>query len=108
MLGDRIERPRLLSCYIQTPAGLRGHTVLTYSTPSGFYLLDPTISSKPRAVPSIWRDNPEALAGLALDHAKIVQARWVPTDAPQVSLVAQIALSDAHLTAENGTPHATQ
>jgi len=88
MRGDRIERPRLLSCYVNTAAGRFGHTVLTYETSRGFFLLDPTRSARPRLVPRVWKDEPMALATLALDGAKVVRARWVPVENRATSVVA--------------------
>lgn len=80
--GERIDRARLLSCYVDTPGGRRGHTVLTYETPRGLFLLDPARSLQPRAVPREWADDALALAGAALQGAKVVKARWVPTTLP--------------------------
>ena len=87
--GEYIERARLLSCYVDTSVGLRGHTVLTYETPRGLFLLDPGRSPEPRMVPREWADDAVALASMALQGAKIARARWVPTSLPPpVSLVA--------------------
>ncbi|MDB6167370.1 MAG: hypothetical protein JWM88_234 [Verrucomicrobia bacterium] len=88
--GDRIERPRLLSCYAETPRGLRGHTVLTYRTPQGFFLLDPASSSAPQQLPSSWLENPMAVAETALRGFDVRKARWIPVDVPAVSLVADL------------------
>ena len=93
--GERIERARLLSCYVDTPVGRRGHTVLTYETPRGLFLLDPARSPDPRAVTRAWADNPMTLAALAVPQAKIAQARWVPTSIPlPVAMVAAVDYSD--------------
>ncbi|MDB6094650.1 MAG: hypothetical protein JWM32_2212 [Verrucomicrobia bacterium] len=97
--GERIERPRLLSCYAQTDEGLRGHTVLTYATTQGFYLLDPTVSSRPHAVPGSLASFPEALAKIALPGAGITKARWVPMANPTPAFVAESSsrsVSKAH------------
>jgi len=80
--GEPIERARLLSCYFDTPGGRRGHTVLTYETPCGLFLLDPGRSPAPRSVPRVWADNPMALARAALQGADVARARWVPTALP--------------------------
>jgi hypothetical protein len=89
--GEPIERARLLSCYVDTPGGRRGHTVLTYETPRGLFLLDPARSPQPRSVPRAWADNALALAGAALQGAKVAKARWVPTALPpRPALVAAI------------------
>ena len=80
--GEPIERARLLSCYFDTPAGRRGHTVLTYETRRGLFLLDPGRSPAPRSVPRVWADDPMALARAALQGADVARARWVPTALP--------------------------
>ena len=93
--GDAIERARLLSCYVDTPLGPRGHTVLTFETADGLFLLDPARSPEPRSVPRAWQDDAMALAGAALEGAKITRARWVPTAFPlPVALVAGIDSSN--------------
>lgn len=88
--GELIERARLLSCYFDTPAGRRGHTVLTYETPRGLYLLDPRRSPQPRRVPRSWADDADALAAAALPGAKVARARWVPTTLPPPALIADV------------------
>ena len=80
--GEPIARARLLSCYFDTPAGRRGHTVLTYETPRGLFLLDPGRSPAPRSVPRVWANNPMALAPAELQGADVARARWVPTALP--------------------------
>lgn len=93
--GERIERARLLSCYVDTPQGQRGHTVLTYETPQGLFLLDPARSHEPRNMPRAWEDDAMALAGAALEGAKISRARWVPTAVPSpVALVSSLDSSN--------------
>jgi hypothetical protein len=80
--GELIARARLLNCYVDTPGGRRGHTVLTYETPRGVFLLDPGRSLTPRSVPREWADDALALAGAALQGVRVAQARWVPTTLP--------------------------
>jgi hypothetical protein len=80
--GEPIERARLLNCYVDTPSGRRGHTVLTYETPRGLFLLDPGRSPEARVMPRTWADNAMALAGAALEGSRVVRARWVPTVLP--------------------------
>lgn len=91
--GEPIERARLLSCYVDTPQGLRGHTVLTFETPRGLFLLDPARSPEARSMPRAWQDDAMALASAALEGAKIARARWVPTTVP--SPVAMVASLDS-------------
>jgi len=80
--GEPIERARLLSFYVDTPLGRRGHTVLTYETPRGLFLVDPGRSPTPRPMPAAWADNAPALAGLLWPGARVARARWVPTALP--------------------------
>ena len=80
--GEPIERARLLNCYVDTPAGRRGHTVLTYETPRGLFLLDPGRSPAARPMPRAWADDAMALAGAALQGSRVARARWVPTALP--------------------------
>jgi len=80
--GEPVERARLLACYFDTPGGRGGHTVLTYETPRGLFLLDPTRSAKPQRVPRAWTEDARALAVAALPGIDIARARWVPTAVP--------------------------
>ena len=80
--GERIARARLLNCYVDTPGGRRGHTVLTYETPRGLFLLDPGRSPEPRLMPPAWADHALALAGAAFPGVNVARARWVPTALP--------------------------
>lgn len=88
--GEHVERPRLFSCYTLTAAGLRGHTVLTYETSRGFFLLDPSRSSHPRLVRFNPDDNPMSLAEVAVPGAKIVKTRWLAVGSPEASILAKL------------------
>ena len=94
--GDPLVRPRLLACSVNTPEGLCGHTVLTYETPRGFFLLDPTRSPRPRLMPGKWRENPLALAAAALGGSRVARARWVPVDIPAVVTGQLMAQANPH------------
>ncbi|HNC23160.1 MAG TPA: hypothetical protein PLU52_03060 [Opitutaceae bacterium] len=84
--GDPASHPRLLSCYAETEAGLRGHTVLVYETEDGLEVLDPA-ARRPKRYPRSWRENPMALAASVLTDEKVVKARWVTVDgAPTTQL----------------------
>ncbi|MBS0662335.1 MAG: hypothetical protein JSR48_03675 [Verrucomicrobia bacterium] len=86
--GDQGTRPRLLSCYTETAAGLRGHTVLVYETTDGVEVLDPGWR-RPRRFSRLWREDPMALATATLTDEKIVKARWVALDPVPMPLVAK-------------------
>jgi len=101
--GERIERARLLSFYFDTPDGKRGHTVLTFETRHGLYLLDPLRSPEPRRLPRDWADKPDALAEAALPHGRVDSARWVPTAMPLVTGMLAAAES-ANRAAPEGAP----
>lgn len=104
--GERMEQPRLLSCYADSAAGLRGHTVLTYETPQGFVLLDPADNSRPQLVPGKWKEDPLALASIVMEGATVLKARWVPVDKHSVPLVAKAGVSRRW--DEKGAPHVMQ
>lgn len=80
--GEPVERARLLSLYIDTPLGRRGHTVLTYETRRGLFLVDPGRTSTPQAMPTAWADNAPALAEFLWPGVHVARARWVPTTLP--------------------------
>lgn len=105
MRGERVASPRLLSLYVDTASGRLGHTVLTYDTPGGFFLLDPTRSARPRALPEAWRDDPTALAKVALPGARVVKSRWLEVERPRETLVAGLGRSQA---GKEGAPRLTQ
>ena len=77
--GDPAPGAQLLSYYINTSDGCRGHTVLTYATDSGIAVIDP-------AKPGSTRKFPAAVAADALSLAReiggdhVVRARWLPFD----------------------------
>jgi hypothetical protein len=78
--GETIANARLLSYYVDTPAGRRGHTVLTGATDRGVEVIDPQEVEPLRIFP-------RELSGDALTLARalvgeVAQARWVPIDQP--------------------------
>ena len=93
--GEPIERARLLNCYVATPSGQRGHTVLTYETPRGLFLLDPGRSSEARVMPKAWADDARALAGAALQGMRVARAK-VRKCARVGSLVVYVTPSPPH------------
>ncbi len=103
-LGEPLARPRLLSFYEDTPAGLNGHTVLTYLTPQGLMLLDPERSPRPRPLPRRWADNPTQIAQAAAGGRSLRQARWVPTDTFSPRPLAHLNPTASPLFADTATP----
>ena len=81
--GEPVERARLLSLYIDTPLGRRGHTVLTYETRRGLFVVDPARTPAARALPQAWADNAPALAEFLWPGVHVARARWVPTTLPE-------------------------
>jgi len=81
--GELIVRAQLLSYYVDLGGRRLGHTVLTYETPGGAFVLDPLASSK-RA-----RRVGRRLTGDALELAQVLRpdltvarAVWVPAALP--------------------------
>ncbi len=75
--GELILSARLMSFYA---VGRRaGHTVLTYETPRGYFVLDPSASSKPKRVDRRKAVDPLAIARALVPDVSIEEARWVPT-----------------------------
>ncbi|MEO5958344.1 MAG: hypothetical protein ABIZ49_13830 [Opitutaceae bacterium] len=72
--------PRLLSFYRAGPRGLKGHTVLTFSTDEGLAVIDPIEKGGPRFFPGLRGGDPLPLARL-LDGGRVAKARWIPIDA---------------------------
>ncbi len=74
--GELILGARLLSFYV---GGRRaGHTVLTYETPRGLFVLDPAAGQKPKRVDREKGEDALAIARSLVPGVPIVQARWVP------------------------------
>lgn len=75
--GELILNARLMSVY---PRGRRsGHTVLTYETPSGMFVLDPDGTGEPVSVKRRHAKDPLAIARRLFPGVAIDRARWVPT-----------------------------
>lgn len=77
--GERMERPRLLSYYAKSPAGMKGHTVLAFGTGEHVEVVDP---GKPDLRLRFAKAfEPDALAlARAMEGANVVKARFVPVD----------------------------
>ncbi len=74
--GELILGARLMSFY--APGRRAGHTVLTYETPRGHFVLDPSASAKPKRVDRRHAGDPLAIARALVPDVAIEEARWVP------------------------------
>lgn len=74
--GLTAEAPRLLSYYVDTAAGRRGHTVLEFATAEGLRILDPDRPTHPIRLRAGAAADPRTLA-FSL-RSDIAQARWLP------------------------------
>ena len=79
--GEPATEARLLSYYFETPAGRRGHTVLSYRTDRGREVIDPERSARPRLFSAEEADDALHLAQ-ALEFQTVAKARWVPVELP--------------------------
>jgi len=78
MLGADIAAPKLLFYYVQTPAGLHGHTVLAFEAGKGFTVIDPEFPRVPWSIPRSKAGSPLAMASAM--RGDIATARWLPID----------------------------
>lgn len=77
--GERMERPRLLSYYAQTPGGAKGHTVLTYGIGDHVQVYDPGKPYAQLVFAKAFGPDPLVLAR-AVEGPAIVKARYVTID----------------------------
>ena len=77
--GELVLSARLLSYYIKKSDGLLGHTVLTYKTPRGTFVVDPLVSARPTEVKRGNEGDALSLARALRPDQAVAQARWVPT-----------------------------
>jgi hypothetical protein len=82
--GGQADAPRLLSYYVDTPSGWRGHTVLVFGDRAGLAALDPEFSGRPVRLPSILGQDPKAWSAY-LRGGPIVSARTLAVESPTVS-----------------------
>lgn len=92
--GERLERPRLLSYYAETPLGRSGHTVLVFGLGDQLEVFDP---GRPQARTAFAKElAPDALAlARAIEGAAIVKARYVAIDLAVPPREAEIATADS-------------
>ncbi|HZZ58225.1 MAG TPA: hypothetical protein VFE31_10375 [Opitutaceae bacterium] len=78
MAGLALARPRLLSYYVQTPGGLRGHTVLQFREGDAWRVVDPL---RPKARLVIHPRNPDDPRACAIQlRPDVASARFLPLD----------------------------
>jgi hypothetical protein len=75
--GGAVARPSLLSFYVDTPGGRRGHTVLTYEAGGHLEVIDPEQPTRIQRFATALEGDALALAR-TLSGNRIVAARWVP------------------------------
>lgn len=78
MLGAAVADPKLLFYYVETPAGLHGHTVLAFRAGKSLTVIDPEFPRAPWSIPRSKAGSPVALASAM--RGDIAKARWLPID----------------------------
>jgi hypothetical protein len=81
--GRQANAPRLLSYYVSTPSGWRGHTVLVFRDGEGMAALDPEFSERPIRLPSILGGDPRAWSSY-LKGGPVSSARTLAIESPSV------------------------
>lgn len=76
--GESVRAARLLSYYIDTPRGRRGHTLLTYETPRGAFVYDPAGVGQTQKIAADLTKDAMILARWLRGGDAVAQARWVP------------------------------
>lgn len=85
MAGEPIQQARLLSYYQDMYGQMVGHTVLTYQTPNGAYVIDPQLGSKPtRIARELSEDAGRVARSLQLPYL-LVRARWIDAPVPDTT-----------------------
>jgi hypothetical protein len=74
--GTRIENPKLLSYYVALPDGIRGHTVLQYTSGGRVQIVDPDRPANTLRIRSANENNPNSVAGRI--RGDIAKARHLP------------------------------
>jgi len=99
--GERIERARLLSYYQDVYGSIVGHTVLTFETPEGAYLIDPQLGSRPTRIARTLHEDAGQVARSLLLPYLLVRARWI--DVPMANPARIIARADSGRLAKSET-----
>jgi hypothetical protein len=76
--GVRIQNPKLLSYYVTLPSGIRGHTVLQFTSAGRLQVIDPDRPSCPRRIRYADEVNATSVALRIRDD--ITKARHLPLD----------------------------
>jgi hypothetical protein len=76
--GARIEHPKLLSYYVALPGGIRGHTVLQFTSAGRLQVIDPDWPSRPRRIRNA--DERDATSVARRIRRDIAKARNLPLD----------------------------
>jgi hypothetical protein len=76
--GARIENPKLLSYYVALPGGIRGHTVLQFTSAGRVQVIDPDWPSSPRRIR--YADENNATSVALRIRGDIAKARHLPLD----------------------------
>jgi hypothetical protein len=76
-VGGRADAPRLLSYYVDTASGRRGHTVLVFDARGGLSAIDPELSERPVELPAYLGADPRSLSAY-LRGGPVAAARIFP------------------------------
>ena len=79
--GGETVRPQLLSYYVETQAGLHGHTVLAYETGGRVEVVDATQNGKRYTFPAVSARDPLKLAQ-SMHGKNVAKARFLAVDWP--------------------------
>jgi hypothetical protein len=101
-----VTRAALLS-YYYGPDGHIGHTVLTYDTSDGFYVIDPANSARPAAVDRRLASDAMELAVAVHPSSQVVRARFLPVDHLTMGRPGPASTAVANLDAGGGHPRET-
>jgi hypothetical protein len=82
--GLEANAPELLSFYVSTPSGWRGHTVLVFRDGEGMAAFDPEFPGRPIRLPSILGGDPRAWSSY-LRGGPVGSARTLAIESPSVS-----------------------
>jgi hypothetical protein len=74
--GTRIENPGLLSYYVALPGGIRGHTVLEYTSAGRVQIIDPNRPAYTLRIRAANENNPKSIADRI--RGDIAKARYLP------------------------------